>query len=129
MTATITSAQYRAMTKKAKKPGKYRNIPVTVDGVRFASRAEARRDAELVLLERAGKIADLKRQPRFKLEVGGELIAVYVADWSYVIPSKTVAYRVVEDKKGGKATQTAAFKLKWKLAQALFPEIAEWIIS
>lgn len=49
-------------------PSKYGAQPVTVDGIRFDSKREARRWGELQLLEKAGKIRDLKRQVVLKLE-------------------------------------------------------------
>lgn len=103
------------------KRSKYRNIPTVVDGVRFASKAEAKRDGELQLLERAGEIKFLCRQPSFRLMVNGQKICTYVGDWSYCENGK----RVVEDRKGVK---TPAFKIKWRLCQALFPEII-WRLS
>ena len=105
------------------KPSKYKAIRTTVDGVTFASKKEARRDAELRLLERAGEIFALERQPRFPLKVEGKLIATYVADWRYL--KRGAHSQTVEDAKG---MQTPAFKLKWKLAQALNP-FYEWILS
>lgn len=115
---------------------KYRNVPVVVDGVRFASKAEAKRDAELQLLVKAGKIRNLQRQPRFPLEVNDVLVCTYVADWRY---EEITKYRVpghpdeleqldadvVEDRKGA---LTKDFKIKFKLAKALHPEI-EWRLS
>ncbi len=106
---------------------KYRNVPTVVDGVRFASKAEAKRDAELQLLAKAGRIFALRRQPRYPLIVNGDKVGTYVADWEYV-EKPSVGGRtqtVVEDRKG---VQTRDFKIKWKLAQALYPEI-EWRLS
>lgn len=40
---------------------------VTSDGVSFPSRLEARRWSQLLLLQQAGEISDLKRQPRVEL--------------------------------------------------------------
>lgn len=108
-----------------KRKSKYGAVPTVVEGVRFASKAEAKRDAELRLLERAGDIYDLKRQPRFPLVVNGALICTYVADWSYFDTKGTVAGYVAEDRKGA---ITPAFKIKWALAKALHPEI-EWRLS
>jgi hypothetical protein len=105
---------------------KYRNTPVVVDGIRFASKAEAMRDAELQLLERAGKISGIRRQPRFDLCVQGRKICRYVGDWQYVEHSDDgKSFRVVEDRKG---VLTPAFKIKWALAKALYPDI-EWRLS
>jgi hypothetical protein len=106
---------------------KYKNVPTVVDGVRFASKAEAKRDAELQLLERAGQIRDLKRQPRFPLVVNGVKVCTYVGDWAYheILSSIEAVQPVVEDRKG---VLTPAFKIKWALAKALHPEI-EWRLS
>lgn len=108
---------------------KYGAKPVVVDGVRFASKAEAKRDAELVLLERAGKIADLRRQPKFDLVVNGKKVCRYVGDWQYYEICEDhdapVSVPVVEDRKG---VLTPAFKIKWALAKALYPDI-EWRLS
>lgn len=68
---------------------KYHATPCVVDGVRFASKAEAKRWQELVLLQKAGYIRDLKRQVPFVLapaEViqGRKRPALkYVADFVY----------------------------------------------
>jgi hypothetical protein len=106
---------------------KFNAKPQVVDGVRFASKAEAKRDAELVLLERAGKIAGLRRQPRYRLVVNGVQVCTYVADWEYGERPAAggVTQTVAEDRKG---VLTPAFKIKWKLAKALYPHI-EWRLS
>lgn len=105
----------------SKRRAKYGASPTTVDGVRFASKAEAKRDGELLTLEKFGKIRGLRRQPKFDMVVQGEKICRYVADWEYLEGNKLV----VEDRKG---VQTQVFKLKWKLAKALYPHI-EWRLS
>lgn len=111
---------------KIARQSKYRNVATVVDGVRFASKAEAARDAELLLMEKAGVIGDIRRQPRFPLIVNGVKICVYVADWGYLdFENISGSIHVVEDKKG---IRTAAFKIKWRLAKALYPEI-EWRLS
>jgi hypothetical protein len=92
---------------------KYRNVPTVVDGIRFASKAEARRYADLKLLERAGEIYDLKLQVPHELRVEGHLICKYVSDFEYV--TKTGG-PVVEDVKG---VQTPIFKFKAKLFRAI----------
>lgn len=104
---------------------KYRAVPTVVDGVRFASKAEAKRDGELQLLVRAGVIRDLERQPKFDLIVNGKKVCRYVGDWRYVIVGESRSIPVVEDRKGH---QTPAFKIKWALAKALHPEI-QWTLT
>lgn len=102
---------------------KYRNRPITIDGVRFASRAEARRYGELILLQRIGDITDLEVQPRYPLVVNGHKIATYVADFRYLKAGQTV----VEDVKSP-ATRTAVYKLKAKLMLALHGVIISEIL-
>lgn len=105
---------------------KYHSKKVTRGGITFDSRKEARRYQELLLLERAGKITDLKRQVEFELipaqfvevptneyyqrgerkgmrkteRVCVERSVKYIADFVYKINDKTV----VEDTKGVKTT-------------------------
>lgn len=105
---------------------KYNAQPVVVDGVRFASKAEAARDAEIQLMARAGLVSDVVRQPKFPLVVNDRKVATYVADWKYRERIGSTSVLVVEDKKG---IRTPAFNLKWKLAQALYPTVAIWRLS
>jgi len=103
---------------------KYHNKPVSVDGVRFDSKAEARRWVELGLLVKAGHIWDLQRQVRFPLYVLQTRIGVYVADFVYTTTEDGKAISpvtgvwpgltggaVVEDVKG---VRTALYKWKAK---------------
>lgn len=94
---------------------KYGAQPTTVDGIRFASKREANRYAELKLLARIGDVADLKCHPRFPLVVNGQKVCVYEADFSYL--DRTGAF-VVEDVKS-RPTMTPQYRLKKKLLQAL----------
>lgn len=102
---------------------KYQNKPVvTIDGERFDSKAEARRCGELLLLQRAGAIRELRRQVRFLLipsqrDSAGKIVreVSYVADFVYEepIPGAADMWRlVVEDVKG---VRTEAYRLKAKL--------------
>lgn len=106
----ITAAEYQAI---APKPHKYKAQRTEVDGVVFASKAEARRYGELKLLYDQGEIQRLTLQPRFPLEVNGVKIGTYVADFAYVHPE---AGYIVEDVKGVK---TPVYKVKRKLVRAL----------
>ncbi len=112
---------------------KYHNKKArTLDGVIHHSKKEARRWNELLLLERAGEIYDLKRQVKFVLipaqrkpdKVGkrggiikGELIereCTYIADFVYF--DKKTGEFVVEDTKGYKQGEAyALFAIKRKL--------------
>lgn len=80
------------------------------DGQKFDSVKEFHRWGCLRLLERAGKIKDLKRQVTFDLipKQDGERACTYVADFTYYEDGKLV----VEDCKGFK---TDVYRLKKKL--------------
>ena len=69
---------------------KYNNQPTERRGIKFDSRKEANRFEELMLLQEAGEIAELKLQPQFTLQesyvtyLGERVRAIrYVADFSY----------------------------------------------
>lgn len=94
---------------------KYRNHKITVDGITFDSKKEYKRFCELSLLERAGKITDLRRQVSYELlpsqRIDGKVVerpVKYIADFVY----KTNGKEIVEDTKG---FRTADYKLKRKL--------------
>lgn len=99
---------------------KYRNVKVTRDGVTFDSKREAARYGDLTLLQRAGAIKDLRVHPMYPLEVAGVRVGKLVPDFDYVEANRLV----VEDVKSV-PTMTPVWRLKWKIAQALRPDI-EW---
>ncbi len=94
------------------KRSKYNAVKTAVDGITFASKAEAKRYGELKLLERACQIANLKLQPVYECVVNGKLVCKYVADFRYTTPYGFT----VEDVKGMK---TPVYRLKKKLVEAL----------
>ena len=108
---------------------KYSNIKTCVNGISFDSRKEARRYQELLLLERAGAIRNLRMQVEFELipaqyevyerygKKGQELTpgkrlieraCTYIADFVYDEDGKTI----VEDTKG---MRTKDYIIKRKL--------------
>lgn len=108
------SPALKALLNPRKTRRKFQNIPCEVDGIKFDSRAEARRYNELKLLERAKEIDHLGLQPSFDLTVNGHLVCRYIADFSYFIRGE----RVIEDVKS-KATKTPQYRIKVKLLRAL----------
>lgn len=97
------------------KANKYGARKTEVAGVAFDSKAEARRWQVLQAMERAGEIADLKRQVPFELvpkqqKADGSAVraVTYVADFTYRQGERLV----VEDVKG---MRTPEYKLKAKL--------------
>jgi hypothetical protein len=91
---------------------KYRAIPTEVEGIRFASRMEARRFQELRLMEKAGEITNLKLQTRWPLVVNGVKVCEYRPDFEYDEGGR----HVVEDVKGAR---TSVFAIKAKLMRAV----------
>jgi len=85
----------------------------------FASKAEDRRNSELVLLERANVIKNLVRQPRYVLlpawpEGGYKCPLVYVGDFEYY--DKAADKVILEDVKG---IITPVYKIKKRLLEQL----------
>ncbi len=127
MTLILSERQAQKMGLDAPaKTNKYRVSAAaarTINGIRFDSAAEARRWGELKLLERAGEIARLSRQPEYVLiealldSDGKKQRAIkYIADFRYLLNGRIV----VEDVKG---FSTAAYKIKKRLFLQRYPEI------
>lgn len=97
------------------KPLKYRNTPTTIGGEKYRSKREAARHQDLLLLQRAGQIAELRREVPYQLAPGvkieGETRARpairYVADFTWV--DVATGKPVVADAKG---MSTDVFRLK-----------------
>ena len=121
----MTEEQLAAITRKSaalakgpapapapkKKPAKYRNEPIVVDGKRFDSKGEAERFLQLHYRAMAGEISGLRRQVAFSLSVNGMAIGTYVADFVYYeTRSKKL---VVEDWKSP-ASKTDLYEWKKK---------------
>lgn len=81
-----------------KRPHKYRAKPTVVDGVRFASQAEANYYLTLKMLEKAGQVRDIELQPSFHLHVNGVRIGQYRGDFRYY--DKALDKTVVAEVKG-----------------------------
>jgi hypothetical protein len=103
---------------------KYGSKKTTIDGIVFDSKREANRYCELKLLEKAGKIKDLKLQHQFVLQPpfkknGKTIRAItYVADFVYFDLERM--RNVVEDVKGYK---TDVYQLKKKMFEYKYPDL------
>ena len=104
---------------------KYNASKVELDGHTFDSRAEAQRYSELKLMEQANEIGFLEIHPMFVLQpaftyLGKRIRQVtYTADFKYTEDGTVV----IEDVKGGRATMTQLFNVKWKMAKYQNPTI------
>lgn len=98
---------------------KFNAVKCSIDGFSFDSKAEGRRYCELKLLASRGLLSNLHVHPKFDLMVNNQKICRYIADFEYI----EHGIHVSEDVKGGFATQTPSWKIKFKLAKVLFPAI------
>ena len=97
---------------------KYNAKKVEINGIKFDSKREARRAEELWLLEKAGKISNLKLQPKFKIcdavkyKDHRKLPArYYIADFEYIENGE----RVIEDVKSKATAKDKIYRLKRQL--------------
>ncbi len=112
----MTFVAGRAGTINARRYRKYRNQPTSVADHDFASKSEAKRYEELLLLERNGEVRDIRLQVPYRLEFNGILICKYVADFVYNELRKGVWSEVVEDRKG---YRTPIYRLKKKMMKVI----------
>ena len=104
---------------------KYHNKKTVADGIKFDSKLEAERYAQLKILERAGVIRDLELQPEYELipsfRKNGKTWrrTVYKADFRYIL-AEDDSY-IIEDVKGSTEVITAVFRLKQKLFEYKYP--------
>ena len=115
-----------AVAPPSPKANKYHVSPKaerTINGITFASKAEAEAYGQLKIVELAGGISDLKLQPAYMLQEsfvdrdGKKHRAIwYVADFSFV----RGGHAVICDIKGMK---TAVFNLKEKMFRFKYPDL------
>ena len=112
---------------------KYHNKKTVADGIKFDSRLEAERYAQLKILERAGVIRDLELQPEYELipsfKKDGKTWrkTVYKADFRYILAEGDRI--IIEDVKGSTAVITDVFRLKQKLFEYRYPELTIKIVT
>lgn len=116
----------KCLMEPKRKSHKYKAEPTTVDGIRFDSKFESERYAELKTLAAAGAITDLVLQPSFDLIVDDVVVARMVLDFSYRTPHRGEPQwsdrfhplpLVVEDVKG---VRTRIYRLKKKMFEAQY---------
>jgi len=112
----LAEAKIKPVTVPILMPAKYHNEKTVAHGKKFDSKKEAKRYQELVYLQKAGEIADLKRQVKFQVVpphicVDGHVLergVDYIADFTYMRRERLI----VEDVKG---VRTQAYIIKRKL--------------
>lgn len=105
-----------------KRSHKYNAKKTTLDKIKFDSKAEADRYAELKIMEKAGEIFGLRLQPEYLLQEAFEhrgekhQAIKYKADFQYIQKGQNI----VEDVKGHK---TPEYKIKKKLFIKKYPNL------
>jgi len=109
---------------------KYRNIPITVNGIKFDSKAEYKRFVQLELLQKAGKISNLQMQKDFELQPsfqdnqGEKRRSIkYIADFVY----KENEAIIVEDLKSKITAEDSTYIIKKKMLLWLFKREEEYV--
>ena len=100
-------------SKIKRRRSKYGAVPTVIDGIRFASKKEAKRYTVLKDLENKGEIHALVCHPSFSLAINGQHLCRYIADFKYM---DNGGVEHVEDVKG---MITSVFTLKKKLMKIL----------
>ena len=108
---------------KMKKPSKYNNRKVELDGFTFDSQKEARRYSELKLLVRVGEISELELQKSFVLaesvkfnnEPRAKPAIRYVADFAYM----ENGVMIVEDVKSKATKSLPVYRMKKHLMKSV----------
>jgi hypothetical protein len=108
------------------KPSKYRNKKIVVDGEAFDSKREYAVYCELKLLQRAGEVVEIERQPSFELQpafrhgMANHRAIVYRADFR-------VTYRdgrqEVIDVKSTITAKNREYRMKVKLLLYKYPTL------
>lgn len=100
---------------------KYRNVKVVYDGIKFDSKREANRYAELKMLEKAGQIKNLRLQVKFEIcpkKNGNHRARYYIADFTY----EENGQKICEDVKSWITRKNSVYSLKKALVLANYPE-------
>ena len=112
---------------------KYHNTKTIADGIKFDSKLEAERYAQLKILERAGAIRSLELQPSFELlpsfRKNGKTWrkTVYKADFRYILCEDDIT--IIEDVKGSIAVIPDVFRLKQKLFEYKYQDYTISIVT
>lgn len=122
----MNRAEFTAMVAKRReiqpKKSKYGNTVTTVDGIRFDSKAEARRYEDLKLLKAAGEIIWFNRQPSFT--VSREVR--YIPD--FIVCDKD-GQLWCEDVKSPATAANSTFTIKAKLFREHYPTIPLRVVN
>lgn len=103
-------------------PSKYHARKTVLDGVQYHSQKEAKYAGELMLRVRCGELKSWRAQVPIDLTVKGKKICTYTIDFVEMYPNGEEMWTEV------KGFETEAWRLKWKLFCALYPERHKQIV-
>ena len=95
---------------------KFGSVRQTYNGRSYHSKKEAQYAAELDWLKKAGQIKSIEPQYKISLDVNGIHIANYFMDFKVTLPDDRIEMHEV------KGAETDRWRMKWRLARALYPE-------
>lgn len=104
---------------------KYGAIATSVNGIKFPSKAEAKRYRELMLLKRAGVVTDVQLQPTYELipkfihTATGEKVSATKYKADFLVTYKD-GHQEIEDVKG---YLTPVYKLKKRMFMNAYPNL------
>lgn len=109
------------MAKYFQKKLKYNNTKVEIDGIKFDSKKEANKYQELLMLQKAGVIKDLRRQVKFEVcpKSNTERAAYYVADFVY---TQSDEKKIIMDVKSEMTRKLPLYILKRKLVKNIYKD-------
>ncbi len=99
---------------------KYGNKKVEINGLKFDSQREAAVFLQYQVLEKAGKVTHLELHPVYKIVINGVKIGRYTPDFQF---RETDGKLRVIDVKSPMTAKTAAFRLKKRIVEALYPGV------
>ncbi|MDX5586536.1 MAG: DUF1064 domain-containing protein [Aureibaculum sp.] len=95
---------------------KYNAKKVVYNGRKYDSKRESSYAQQLDWMLKVGEIAEIIPQYKINIEVNGLHICKYYMDFKIVRPNGAIEMHEV------KGFETSVWKLKWKLAIALYPD-------
>lgn len=108
----------RWFTKKSyRSKSKYNNKTQVFDGRKYDSIREANHAEELEWRKKAGEISEIIPQYKISLDVNGVHIANYFVDFKVIKSDGSIEFHEV------KGMVLPIWQMKWKLFEALLPEI------
>lgn len=125
VSVTLGQAEVVPPPEEKAKRSKFGNVASVIDGLRFDSKKEARRWVELLTLQKAGTIRNLRHHVRFDLVVNGVKISHYTADAVYeeYVKEKDNWREIVEDTKSESSyvnRRDRSYGIRKKLMKALY---------